>query len=115
MMLGISFSYDIQCLYTIGSGGDLIECFEDTYQHLFDGFVVFHYQHFRIFDAFVVFLLPFGVGQYFYGWNDCFRLLLNVGVGVSVRLFLREVLVTRFQRNDKRLPLPGSLSTRMVP
>ena len=100
------FLYDIQCLYTIGSGGDLIECFEDTCQHLFDGFVVFHYQHFRIFDAFVVFLLPFGVGQYFYGWNDCFRLLLNVGVSVvPYDLFLREVLVTRFQRNDKTASL----------
>ena len=92
------FLYDIQCLYTVGSGGDLIERFEDTCQHLLDGFVVFHYQHFRIFDAFVVFLLPFGVGQYFYGWNDCFRLLLNVGVGVvPYDLFLREVLVGIFE------------------
>ena len=100
------FLYDIQCLYTVGSGGDLIERFEDTCQHLLDGFVVFHYQHFRIFDAFVVFLLPFGIGQYFYGWNDCFRLLLNVGVGVvPYDLFLSKVLVARFQRNDKTASL----------
>ena len=100
------FLYDIQCLYTVGSGSDLIERFEDTCQHLLDGFVVFHYQHFRIFDAFVVFLLPFGIGQYFYGWNDCFRLLLNVGVGVvPYDLFLSKVLVARFQRNDKTASL----------
>ena len=58
------FLYHFQSFFSVRSGTDLIERFEDTCQHLLDRFIIFHYQHLGAFNPFIFFLFPFRIRYY---------------------------------------------------